>query len=202
VTRADAHHHARLPPGGVQGWRACPHAQPGCPTRGAPPASARQLHLHTPTTYPHASRLSEVGKSKLSLPARRRPSHSSDGYRSSMTGEAGSACPLSTRPSPRSVVPSARAVSCSRLEVSTTPAARGASPSGPRTRPPRCPCESPSHSHMPVQYVQLHRAPARDSRRSHAPPPVGSHRSTRSRPRRALSKAVCISDQGRTVPHA
>jgi len=22
----------------VQGWRACPHAQPGCPTRGAPPA--------------------------------------------------------------------------------------------------------------------------------------------------------------------
>ena len=36
--------YARLPPGGVQGWRACPHAQPGCPTRGAPPAAARQLH--------------------------------------------------------------------------------------------------------------------------------------------------------------
>ena len=30
---------------GVQGWRACSHAQPGCPTRGALPAAARQLHL-------------------------------------------------------------------------------------------------------------------------------------------------------------
>ena len=38
---------ARLPPGGVQGWRACSHAQPGSPTRGAPPAAARQLHLLT-----------------------------------------------------------------------------------------------------------------------------------------------------------
>jgi len=36
-------HHAQLPPGGVQGWRACPHAQPGCRTREAPPAAARQL---------------------------------------------------------------------------------------------------------------------------------------------------------------
>ena len=36
VTRADAHHYARLPPGGVQGW------QPGCPTRGAPPAAHRE----------------------------------------------------------------------------------------------------------------------------------------------------------------
>jgi len=47
VTRADAHHYARLPLGGVQGWRAYPHAQPGCPTRGAPPAAARQLLLLT-----------------------------------------------------------------------------------------------------------------------------------------------------------
>ena len=39
--------YARLPPGGVQGWRAGSHAQPGCPTRGAPPAAARQLHLLT-----------------------------------------------------------------------------------------------------------------------------------------------------------
>jgi len=38
---------ARLPPRGVQRWRACPHAQPGCPTRWAPPAAARQLHLLT-----------------------------------------------------------------------------------------------------------------------------------------------------------
>ena len=40
---------AQLPfPWGVQGWRACPHAQPGCPTRGAPPAATRQqLHLLT-----------------------------------------------------------------------------------------------------------------------------------------------------------
>ena len=37
--------HARLPPGGVQGWRAWPHAQPGCRIRGTPSASARQLHL-------------------------------------------------------------------------------------------------------------------------------------------------------------
>jgi len=39
--------HAQLPSEGVQGWRACahPNAQPGCPTRGAPPAAARQLHL-------------------------------------------------------------------------------------------------------------------------------------------------------------
>ena len=35
-----------LPPGeGVQGWRACAHAQPGCPTREAPSAAARQLHV-------------------------------------------------------------------------------------------------------------------------------------------------------------
>ena len=33
------------PPRGVQGWRACPNAQPGCSTRGAPSAAARQLHL-------------------------------------------------------------------------------------------------------------------------------------------------------------
>ena len=43
--------HTQLPPGGVQGWRACPHAQPGCPTRGAPPAALlspvgrRSIHL-------------------------------------------------------------------------------------------------------------------------------------------------------------
>ena len=36
--------HARLPPAGVPGWRACSHAQLGCPTRGAPSAAARQLH--------------------------------------------------------------------------------------------------------------------------------------------------------------
>jgi len=42
-----ARQHAQLPPEGVQGWRACPHAQPGCPTRGTPPAAARQLHLLT-----------------------------------------------------------------------------------------------------------------------------------------------------------
>ena len=53
--------HARLPPGGVHGWRVCPQAHPGCPTRGAPPApqgsstyllvSARscQTHLHSAT---------------------------------------------------------------------------------------------------------------------------------------------------------
>ena len=35
--------------GGVQGWRACRHAQPGCPIRGAPPAAARQLHLLNPS---------------------------------------------------------------------------------------------------------------------------------------------------------
>jgi hypothetical protein len=34
--------YAWLPPGGVQGWRACSHAQPGCPTRGAPPAEHRK----------------------------------------------------------------------------------------------------------------------------------------------------------------
>ena len=35
--------HARLPPGRVQGWRACPHAQPGCPTSGgAPPDEHRK----------------------------------------------------------------------------------------------------------------------------------------------------------------
>jgi len=40
-------HYAQLPPGGVQGWRACPaHAQPGCPTR-APRAAASQLHSLT-----------------------------------------------------------------------------------------------------------------------------------------------------------
>ena len=32
-------HHARLPPGGVQGWRACPHAQPA----GSPPVGHPQL---------------------------------------------------------------------------------------------------------------------------------------------------------------
>jgi hypothetical protein len=49
-----APNHAQLPPGGVQGWRACPHAQPGFPTRGAPPAAARRLHLLTssPTNPP------------------------------------------------------------------------------------------------------------------------------------------------------
>jgi len=36
--------YARLPPGGVQGWRACSHAQPGCPTRGAPPLTASPSH--------------------------------------------------------------------------------------------------------------------------------------------------------------
>ena len=39
MTRANAHHHARLPPNGE--YRAgghCPHARPGWPTRGAPPA--------------------------------------------------------------------------------------------------------------------------------------------------------------------
>ena len=42
--------HAQLPPGGVQGLRACPHAQPGCPIRRAPTATARQLHslIHLP----------------------------------------------------------------------------------------------------------------------------------------------------------
>ena len=39
--------HAQLHPGIVQGWRACTHAQPDYPTRGAPPAAARQLHLPT-----------------------------------------------------------------------------------------------------------------------------------------------------------
>jgi len=33
------------PPEGVRGWRACAH--PGCPTRGAPPAAARQPHSLT-----------------------------------------------------------------------------------------------------------------------------------------------------------
>ena len=47
--------HARLPPAGVQCWRACPHAQPGCITRGAPSAAVRQLHL---LTYPTAHRTS------------------------------------------------------------------------------------------------------------------------------------------------
>jgi len=35
VTRGEQAHtpsHAQLPSGGVQGWRVCPHAQPGCPT--------------------------------------------------------------------------------------------------------------------------------------------------------------------------
>ena len=35
--------HAQLPPG----WRGCPHAQPGCPTREAPP----QLHPQGISTY-------------------------------------------------------------------------------------------------------------------------------------------------------
>ena len=62
VTRADAHHYARLPPGGVQGWRACPHAQPGCSTRGAPPAAARQLHLLTVSTgAPQAAQIKSPG---------------------------------------------------------------------------------------------------------------------------------------------
>jgi len=39
--------YAQLLPGGVQGWRACLPGQPGCPTRGAPSAAARQLHLLT-----------------------------------------------------------------------------------------------------------------------------------------------------------
>jgi len=52
------HSIAQLPPGGVQCLRACPHAQPGCPTRGAPPAdTATQLHflsqLHAPTALTH-----------------------------------------------------------------------------------------------------------------------------------------------------
>ena len=56
VTRADAHHwrDARLPPGGVQGWRACVHT----PSRVAPPVGrhllpylcAHRLHLHLPPT--------------------------------------------------------------------------------------------------------------------------------------------------------
>lgn len=37
--------HARLRPGEVQGWRACPHVPPGCPTRGVPAAASRQLYL-------------------------------------------------------------------------------------------------------------------------------------------------------------
>jgi len=45
--RAETETDARLPPEGVQGWRACPHAQPGCPIREAPPAAARQLHSLT-----------------------------------------------------------------------------------------------------------------------------------------------------------
>ena len=44
--------HAGSLQGRVQGWRACPHAQPGCPTRGAPPAAARQLYLHLLTPPP------------------------------------------------------------------------------------------------------------------------------------------------------
>jgi len=44
-----SHSHAQLSPGGVQGWRACPHAQPGCPTRGAPPAE--QHRKAAPLTY-------------------------------------------------------------------------------------------------------------------------------------------------------
>ena len=39
--------HARLPPGGNTGLSGvCPHAQPGCPTRGAP-SEAAPLHLTT-----------------------------------------------------------------------------------------------------------------------------------------------------------
>jgi hypothetical protein len=38
---------AQLSPGGVQGWRACPYAQPACPTREALPAvdgCVRRVH--------------------------------------------------------------------------------------------------------------------------------------------------------------
>jgi hypothetical protein len=38
--------HPWLYPGGHRAGRACPHVQPGCPTRRAPPAApARQLHM-------------------------------------------------------------------------------------------------------------------------------------------------------------
>jgi len=47
MTRADAQHYARLPPGGVQGLAGVFTRPAGCPTRGAPPAAARQLHLLT-----------------------------------------------------------------------------------------------------------------------------------------------------------
>jgi len=37
----------RQSPGSLQGWWACSHAHPGCPTRETPPAAGRQLHLLT-----------------------------------------------------------------------------------------------------------------------------------------------------------
>ena len=36
-----------FPPGIVQSRRACSHAQPGCPTRGAPPAEHRKAAQRT-----------------------------------------------------------------------------------------------------------------------------------------------------------
>ena len=48
--------HAQLPSGGVHGWRPCPHAQPGCPTRVAPPAAARRLHCSFFLAMSHQSR--------------------------------------------------------------------------------------------------------------------------------------------------
>jgi len=47
--------HARLPPGGVQGGWACSHAQPGCPTRGAPSAAATQLLSLTAYSFVQAT---------------------------------------------------------------------------------------------------------------------------------------------------
>ena len=44
-SRLGHHHHAQLPPGGVQGRRACPTSRVAHPW--APPAAARQLHLLT-----------------------------------------------------------------------------------------------------------------------------------------------------------
>ena len=52
--------HAQLP----SGWRACPHAQPGCPTRGAPPAAARQLHSLTCSALTRAGCLSGLSAAR------------------------------------------------------------------------------------------------------------------------------------------